>query len=225
MKVVWHTIGSDTKFWHTILSDTRLWHNSSQSEIYRSGNVDYAWKSLIIADEAWNWQWSEKIESWLTSIIKEFFYIGKCNFKQQWLSLAFTSGPYMVMKIIGIPTVFDDSQLLADYHWHFHASRWSCPFMQLIIVWILKANAHTHTHTHTHTHCRLDWQSRTGHSQSWTRVWRDVDNQSAFRWVCWQVLKAKWTLAVIFICNNSIHLNEIDFFALMGQYAMTKEYL
>ena len=27
----------------------------------------------------------------------------------------------MVMKIIGIPTVFDDSQLLADYHWHFHA--------------------------------------------------------------------------------------------------------
>ena len=27
----------------------------------------------------------------------------------------------MVMKIIGIPTVFDDSQLLADYHWYFHA--------------------------------------------------------------------------------------------------------
>ena len=27
----------------------------------------------------------------------------------------------MVMKIIGIPTVFDDGQLLADYHWHFHA--------------------------------------------------------------------------------------------------------
>ena len=27
----------------------------------------------------------------------------------------------MVMKIIGIPTVFDDIQFLADYHWHFHA--------------------------------------------------------------------------------------------------------
>ena len=26
----------------------------------------------------------------------------------------------MVMKIIGISTVFADSQLLADYHWHFH---------------------------------------------------------------------------------------------------------
>ena len=49
------------------------------------------------------------------------FYIGKCNFKQQWPSLAFTSVLYMVMKIIGIPTVFDDSQLSADYHWHFHA--------------------------------------------------------------------------------------------------------
>ena len=35
--------------------------------------------------------------------------------------MAFTSVPYMVMKIIGIPTVFDDSQLLAEYHWHFHA--------------------------------------------------------------------------------------------------------
>ena len=50
-----------------------------------------------------------------------FFYIRKCNFKQQWPSLAFTSVPYMTMKIIGIPTVFDDSQLLADYHWHSHA--------------------------------------------------------------------------------------------------------
>ena len=54
-------------------------------------------------------------------IIQGFFYIGKCNFKQQWPSLAFTRVSYMVMKIIGIPTVFDDSQLLADYHRHFHA--------------------------------------------------------------------------------------------------------
>ena len=28
---------------------------------------------------------------------------------------------HMVMKIIGITTVFDDMQLLADYQWHFHA--------------------------------------------------------------------------------------------------------
>ena len=75
-----------------------------------------------MVNHAWRCQWSKKIESWLSSIIQGFFYIGKCNLKQQWLSLAFTSGPYMVMKIIEIPTIFDDSQLLADYwHWHFHA--------------------------------------------------------------------------------------------------------
>ena len=96
-------------------------HIIIQSENYHRGNVDYAWKSLIIAHYAWYCQRSEKIESWLSSIIQGFFYIGKCNFKQQWPSLAFTSVPYIVMKIIGIPTVFVDSQLLADYHLHFHA--------------------------------------------------------------------------------------------------------
>ena len=55
-------------------------YSSTQSKIYRRGNVDYAWKSLIIADYAWNSQWSEKIESWLSSIIQGFFYIGT----QQW---------------------------------------------------------------------------------------------------------------------------------------------
>ena len=93
----------------------------SQSEIYRRGNVENGWKSLIMVDHAWKCQWSKKIENWLTSIIQGFFYIVKCNFKQQWPSLAFTSVLYMVMKIIVIPTVVDDSQLLADYHWHFHA--------------------------------------------------------------------------------------------------------
>ena len=56
--------------------------DTTQSENYPRGNVDYAWKSLIIADYAWNCQLSEKIESWLSSIIQVFFYIGKCNFKQ-----------------------------------------------------------------------------------------------------------------------------------------------
>ena len=56
---------------------------------------------------------------YISSIIQGFFYIGKCNFKQQWPSLAFISVPYMVMEIIGIPTVCNVSQLLADYHWHF----------------------------------------------------------------------------------------------------------
>ena len=34
---------------------------------------------------------------------------------------AISINPKMVMKIIGITTVFDDSQLLANYHRHFHA--------------------------------------------------------------------------------------------------------
>ena len=96
----------------------------------------------------------EKIESWLSSIIQGFFYIGKCNFKQQWPSLAFTSLPYMVVKIIGIPTVFDDSQLLADYHWHFHA------YPMILSVYATdyclnfenKCNrTHTHAHARAHT--------------------------------------------------------------------------
>ena len=44
----------------------------TQSEIYRRGNVDYAWKSLM----------TMKRENWELAniIIKDFFYIGKCNF-------------------------------------------------------------------------------------------------------------------------------------------------
>ena len=82
---------------------------------------------------------------------KDFFYIGKCNFKQQWLSLAFTSVPYMVMKIKGIPTVFDDSQLLADYHWHFNA------YPMILSVYAIDNFLnfeYKRTHTHTHAHAR-----------------------------------------------------------------------
>ena len=27
----------------------------------------------------------------------------------------------MFVKVVGIPAIFDDSQLLADCHWHYHA--------------------------------------------------------------------------------------------------------
>ena len=86
-----------------------------------------------------------------------FFYIGKCNFKQQWPSFAFTCVPYMVIKIIGIQTVFDDSQLLADYHWHFHA------YPIILSVYAIdyflyfenkRTGTHTHTRTHTYAHAR-----------------------------------------------------------------------
>ena len=65
----------------------------------------------------------------------------------------------MVMKIIGIPSVFYDSQLLADYHWHFHA------FPMILSVYAIDyflnvenkrthTHARTHTRTHTHAHAR-----------------------------------------------------------------------
>ena len=59
----------------------------------------------------------------------------------------------MVMKIIGIPTVFDDSQLLADYHLHLNA------YQMILSVcandYCLNfENKCTRTYTHTHTHAR-----------------------------------------------------------------------
>ena len=64
--------------------------------------------------------------------------------------LAFTSVPYMVTKIIGIPTVFDDSQLLTDYHWHFHA------YLMILSVYATDyclnfENKRTSTHLHART--------------------------------------------------------------------------
>ena len=55
----------------------------------------------------------------------------------------------MVMKIIGIPTVFDDSQLLADYHLHFRA------YSMILSVYatdLFEFWKQTHMHTHTHAH-------------------------------------------------------------------------
>ena len=72
-------------------------------------------------------------------------------------SSAYYGHDYMVMKIIGIPTVFDDSQLLEDYHWHFHA----CPM--ILSVYAIeyfynfenkRTRTHAHAHIHTLTHTR-----------------------------------------------------------------------
>ena len=94
-----------------------------------------------------------KRENWELAIIDypRIFYIGKCNFKQQWPSLAFTSAPYMVIKIIGILTIYDDSQLLADYHLHFHAYPMNLS-VYAIDYCLNFENKHTRTHAHTHTH-------------------------------------------------------------------------
>ena len=96
-----------------------------------------------------------KRENWELAIIDypRIFYILNCNFKQQWPSLAFTSVPYMVMKIIGISTVFNDSQLLADYHWHFHAYPMTLSvYATYYCLNFENKRTRTHTHTHTHTH-------------------------------------------------------------------------
>ena len=58
----------------------------------------------------------------------------------------------MVMKIIGIPTVFGDSQLLADYHWHFHAH----PMILSVYAADYCLNfENKHTRTHMHAHARM----------------------------------------------------------------------
>ena len=53
----------------------------------------------------------------------------------------------------GIPTVFDDSQLLADYHWHFHACPMILPVYAIDYFFNFE-NKHTRTHTHTHARTR-----------------------------------------------------------------------
>ena len=62
----------------------------------------------------------------------------------------------MVMKIIGILTVFDDSQFLADYHWHFHAYPKSLSVYAIDYFFEFWKQTHTYTHTSTHTHTPTD---------------------------------------------------------------------
>ena len=99
------------------------------------------------------WLWSimlgnaneaENLELVIVDYPRNFSY-WKLNYKQRWSSSAFPSVPNMFVKVVGIPAIFDDSQLLACYHWHFHAYPMILSVMQLTIVWILKTNAHTHT--------------------------------------------------------------------------------
>ena len=74
----------------------------------------------------------------------------KLNYKQRWSSSALPSVPNMFVKVVGIPAIFDDSQLLAGYHWHFHA--YPMILSVDVTIWILKTNAPTHMRTHTYTH-------------------------------------------------------------------------
>ena len=62
----------------------------------------------------------ENLELVTVDYPRNFLY-WKLNYKQRWLSSAFPSVPNMFVKVVGIPAILDDSQLIAGYHWHFHA--------------------------------------------------------------------------------------------------------
>ena len=65
----------------------------------------------------------------------------------------FRSVPNMFVKVVVIPAIFDDGQLLADYHWHFHAYP-MIPYVHATDYCLNFENKRTRTHTHTHLHTR-----------------------------------------------------------------------
>ena len=60
----------------------------------------------------------------------------------------------MFVKVVGIPAIFDDSQLLAGYHWNFHAYPMILSVDATGYCLNLK-NKRIHTHTRTHAHARM----------------------------------------------------------------------
>ena len=98
--------------------------------------VDYGRSCLEMPMKQENWE--------LASIDypRIFFYILNCNSQTTMAFIGIYKCTYMVMKIIGIPTVFDASQLLADYHCHFHAYPMILTVYAIDYFWIFKTNAH-----------------------------------------------------------------------------------
>ena len=68
----------------------------------------------------------------------------------------------MFVKVVGIPAIFDDSQLLAGYRSHLnayvrilmHAMILSVDATDYCLNFKNKCTPHTHTHTHAHAHER-----------------------------------------------------------------------
>ena len=68
--------------------------------------------------------------------------------------------PNMFVKVVGIIAIFDDSQLLADYHCHFHA------YLMILSVYATDyclnfENKCTRTYTRTHAHTHARWRQFT----------------------------------------------------------------
>ena len=110
------------------------------------GNVDYGRSCLEMLMK------QENLELVIVDYPRNFLY-WNLNYKQRWSSSAFPSVPNMFVKMVVIPAFFDDSQLLAGYHWHFHAYPMILSVDATDYCLNFK-NKHTHTHTHTHAHWR-----------------------------------------------------------------------
>ena len=89
----------------------------------------------------------ENLELVIVDYPRNFLY-WKLNNKQRWSSSAFPSAPNRFVKVVGIPAIFDDSQLLADYHWHIHA------YPMILSVYATDCCLNFWKQTHTHTHAR-----------------------------------------------------------------------
>ena len=81
------------------------------------------------------------------------FWFWKLDYKQRWSLSVFPSVPNMFVKVVGIPAIFDYSQLLEGYHWHLYAY----PMILSVDATDYCLNfknkcTHTHIHLHTHTH-------------------------------------------------------------------------
>ena len=83
---------------------------NSQSEIYRRGNVRMVGNGWFWSIMLGNANEAENLELVMADYPRNFLH-WKLNYKQRWSSSAFPSENNMFMKVVGIPAIFDDSQL------------------------------------------------------------------------------------------------------------------
>ena len=99
----------------------------------------------------------ENLELVIVDYPRNFLY-WKLNYKQRWSSSAFPSVPNMFVKVVGIPAIFDDSQLLAGYHWHFYAYPM---ILSVDATWLFEFEKQTHTRTSTYAGDNLQYNIST----------------------------------------------------------------
>ena len=154
-------VAMNTQQWLSILQSVR---ESGHHIPIRNLSSWQRWEWLEIVDYGRSWlemaMKQENLELVIVDYTRNFLY-WKLNYKQRWSSWAFPSVPNMFVKVVGIPAIFDDSQLLADYHWYFHAYPTILSVMQLTIFWILKTSEHARTCTRMHAGDNLQYNIST----------------------------------------------------------------